>query len=369
MSDFDFPTVNASELELDTATSEKFAEENPQTSAWLFRNIAKIKDFMDAYNVNFTKAKDQLGAPDPLPQYYNFGRLSQVFVDAKGISWASDTGALKITGTVSLEEFDTGDLAEGANLYYTEMRIVSLIQDGVGIAWAHPADGQLVGNLDFTTFTTDDIQEGSTNLFFHEISGAVISDPDDLTHVFMNSRANWYPYDTLDEDNAYMNTFHLHNDGRTITGLANGGTFRSILGYTTQGGGKFYFEAKIGRVGSTVPIIGIAEPLSANIATYAGGTATSFGYAADGHTYNNAVGTVVASLAANDIVGVAVDFAGGTVDFYKNNALVHSYTGLTLGLSNIALSMDGTNPGKCTLRTQLDQFTYSPPSGYVQWSL
>ena len=77
-------------------------------------------------------------------------------------------------GDVSLSPFDTGDLAEGSNLYFTnervDDRVAALIQDGTGLSWTY-VDGSdtLTGNVSLAPFDTDDLSEGSTNLYWTDV--------------------------------------------------------------------------------------------------------------------------------------------------------------------------------------------------------
>jgi len=64
----------------------------------------------------------------------------------------------------------TTDLSEGTNLYYTDERVddrvAALIQDGVGITKTYDDAGNLLNiAIDFTEFDSDDIIEGAVNTF------------------------------------------------------------------------------------------------------------------------------------------------------------------------------------------------------------
>ena len=75
-------------------------------------------------------------------------------------------------GTAGLN-ITTADVPEDGNLYFTDERVddrVSvLIQDGPGISWAYndPAN-TLTPTVTLDPFTTDDLAEGSVNLYFTE---------------------------------------------------------------------------------------------------------------------------------------------------------------------------------------------------------
>lgn len=72
-----------------------------------------------------------------------------------------------VTGTVStLSNHDTTDLAEGANLYFTNTRAIGAFTAGNGIAIE--ANGLVVSSGEASTFTgnTDGVAEGVTNFYF-----------------------------------------------------------------------------------------------------------------------------------------------------------------------------------------------------------
>jgi len=98
-------------------------------------------------------------------------RVSALIQNGTGITWTYDDNANTLTANVSLSPFDTDDLAEGSlNLYYTDERvddrISALIQNGTGLTWTYnDVSNTLTGNVSLTPFDTDDLAEGSTNLY------------------------------------------------------------------------------------------------------------------------------------------------------------------------------------------------------------
>lgn len=74
-----------------------------------------------------------------------------------------------VTGTVSdISNHDTGDLAEGTNLYYTDTRARGAISATGDISY-DPATGVISftdAGTDLSAFDTDDLTEGTTNLYF-----------------------------------------------------------------------------------------------------------------------------------------------------------------------------------------------------------
>jgi len=96
-------------------------------------------------------------------------RAAALIQDGTGLAWTYSDVGNTLTGNISLASFDTGDLSEGSNLYYTDERVddraAALIQDGTGLAWTYSDVGNtLTGNISLASFDTDDLSEGS-NLY------------------------------------------------------------------------------------------------------------------------------------------------------------------------------------------------------------
>ena len=89
-----------------------------------------------------------------------------------GITWAYDDAAGTLTPTIHLTSFDTGQLAEGSNLYFTDERVddrvANLIKNGTGINWTYnDAANTLTPTVTLAPFSTSQLVEGS-NLYFTE---------------------------------------------------------------------------------------------------------------------------------------------------------------------------------------------------------
>jgi hypothetical protein len=98
-------------------------------------------------------------------------RISSLIQNGIGINWSYDDPSNTLTGNVTLAPFSTDDLSEGSNLYYTDERVddrVSvLIQNNTGISWNYSdAVGTFTPTINISDFTTDDLPQGTTNLYF-----------------------------------------------------------------------------------------------------------------------------------------------------------------------------------------------------------
>jgi hypothetical protein len=88
-----------------------------------------------------------------------------------GLTWTYDDTANTLVGNVSLSGFDTDALSEGTtNLYFTDERVddrvSNLMTEGTGINLVYnDTANTLTASIDFTEFTTDDVIEGTTNLY------------------------------------------------------------------------------------------------------------------------------------------------------------------------------------------------------------
>jgi len=138
----------------------------------------------------------------------------------------------------------------------------------------------------------------------------------------------------------------------TYAGSSNAFTFGTM--FVTSG--KWYFETTVTAIGTNTPSIGVASIDAQNtVLTY---TAT---YNSDGtHT---GTGANYATYTTNDVIGVALDCDGGTVAFYKNNALQGTVTLVsgTIGLTPFTgLILNSTLAFNFGQRP----FTYTPPTGF-----
>ena len=77
--------------------------------------------------------------------------------------------------SVDMSDFDTGDLAEGSNLYHTTERVQDVVggqlvtngsHTGISFAYDDANDGAIDATVSLSGFSTDNLSEGSTNEYF-----------------------------------------------------------------------------------------------------------------------------------------------------------------------------------------------------------
>ena len=108
-------------------------------------------------------------------------RVNALLINGTGITKAYNDSLNTLTLGVTLAPFTTTNLAEGVNLYYTDERVEDrmaavLYKGGRGtgpdaITWTH-VDGldRIFPTVSLTPFSTDDLAEGTTNLYLTENS-------------------------------------------------------------------------------------------------------------------------------------------------------------------------------------------------------
>jgi len=175
----------------------------------------------------------------------------------------------------------------------------------------------------------------------------------------------------------------LSNGNLTATRGTTGNTNGLVRSLSSKSSGKWYYEIRIdttnGPGGGDWSTHGIATSALATSA-YVGSNASSYGYEhSTGNKYNNGSWSAFgATLAAADILGVAVDLDNGKIWFAKNNTWQASgdpaagtnaaYTGIS-GTFYPAASLykTGTTQHTLTARFSPANLTYSPPSGFSAW--
>lgn len=99
-------------------------------------------------------------------------RVNALMINSTSVTWTYDDNANTLKADVNLTPFSTDDLTEGStNLYFSneaiDDRVDALIQNGTGLDWVYDDNSNtLTGTVDLTPFDTDNLSEGSTNLYF-----------------------------------------------------------------------------------------------------------------------------------------------------------------------------------------------------------
>jgi hypothetical protein len=136
---------------------------------------------------------------------------------------------------------------------------------------------------------------------------------------------------------------------------------RATIGVSS---GKWYWEILVNS-SATANMVGVANS-SATLSQYLGQNANGWGYYSDGQKYNNGSGSNYgASFTTNDIIGVALDMAAGTLVFYKNNSSQGTaFSGLS-GTLFPAVS-DASSASSANLICNFGQspFAYTAPTGF-----
>ena len=149
----------------------------------------------------------------------------------------------------------------------------------------------------------------------------------------------------------------------SITGATLGVLVRATISKST---GKWYWEVTIGACVTFSPIAGGIAKSTAALTTYLGGDANGWGYyGSNGKKINNATQAAYGlTYVQNDIIGVALDCDGGTVECFKNGASQGvMYSGLS-GTFFGAASGAGGGSQIITANFGASTFTYTPPAGF-----
>lgn len=143
--------------------------------------------------------------------------------------------------------------------------------------------------------------------------------------------------------------------------VATWGIAKGVVSFQTE---KWYWEVRIDVLPAADRcIIGIGED-TATLNQYVGQSAFAYGYRDNAKKVNNATdATYGASLAANDVVGIAYDGNAKTLTFYKNGTSQGTaFTGFSGAFRPMVSLFNGA---KATINFGEAALTYSPPSGFV----
>jgi hypothetical protein len=146
------------------------------------------------------------------------------------------------------------------------------------------------------------------------------------------------------------------------------GFYRSVRANYSVAAGKLFWEITINAIGAQRPIVGIGQ-VNSSLETNVGGDAYGYGYGGvAGNKYEaGVVSAYGTALGVGDVVGVALDITGLTVNFYKNNAALGAIA-IPAGKSWFPMASLFTLNTQLTANFGEQAFTYGPPVGYTSLS-
>lgn len=129
--------------------------------------------------------------------------------------------------------------------------------------------------------------------------------------------------------------------------------------------GKWYVEFKCPSSFVSSVLVGIGLRTVTLVNSYA--AAGVYFYQSNGYWWKDGAGTAGwATYAWTDVIGMAYDADALTVKFYKNNVLQGTITGLSSASDRFPLIALYSLNDAMYLRSNANDFTYSPPSGYIK---
>ena len=179
-----------------------------------------------------------------------------------------------------------------------------------------------------------------------------------------NGRGNYCiinPLDLRPGSNAVSRT-----NGNLNVSYSTGGSTATAMGSMVLPSGKWYAEASY--TGGTMAQAYVGVTRSDYLSGVAANTGQVF-YIGNGQKRINGTDTAYgASFAVNDIIGMAVDTAAGTIEFFKNNVSQGVITSTTYIQPNLVCFADvqGSTTESLPHWWNFGQrpFSYTPPTGY-----
>ena len=217
---------------------------------------------------------------------------------------------------------------------------------------------------------------------------------EDRTNLDLDSSSNAHTFTTTGDltatyDNPSNNfaTANALSKGSTVV-LSNGNTtiakdsgWLSCMGTFGMDASKWYWEQKVAAVGNANAGITMSKQ---DGTSHSSVDATRIMYGSDGNAYNGQGSTTATgtTFTTGDIISVALDCAGDTIKFYKNDVLIHTETETDISDNEwcpawgMSSGTWDTNFGNGYFATTVvtsavadgngeGQFEYAPPSGYL----
>lgn len=141
------------------------------------------------------------------------------------------------------------------------------------------------------------------------------------------------------------------------------GTWYAVRATKGMTRGKWFWE--VTATDATSLVFGVANA-TADLAKYVGEDAYGWGYiAASGNKITGGSGSAYGNtIAAGDVVGVALDMDVGAIYFYKNGTIQNSGTAAYTGLTGTLYPAVSCQSGTATANFGAIPFVYSVPAGY-----
>ena len=190
------------------------------------------------------------------------------------------------------------------------------------------------------------------------------------------------PTSVWSASDAAANGMTLSNGGLTVTPSGVAG-WQSIRGSVSKTSGKLYVEFKTSAAVSGAVMLGMGNSTADITNSYLGNSNYSFGYNQAGFLYvstgfTGLTTTPAFTVAANDVLQIAVDFTAQRIWLGQNNVWASSgnpsagtapflsFVAATVGALFPGLSFFGTG-GVWTLQSTAASQKYAPPSGFTPW--
>lgn len=158
--------------------------------------------------------------------------VATMIQDGTGISWSYNDASNTLTPTVSLASFDTDDLTEGTNLYYTDERVddrvATLIQDGTGITWTYNDVSNTLTPAVTITQYTDELAQDAVGTILTDSTTVDVTYDDATPSITFAVKADSITSSHIDETDAA-------NIRTSIGAQASDATLTALAAYNTNG--------------------------------------------------------------------------------------------------------------------------------------
>lgn len=158
----------------------------------------------------------------------------------------------------------------------------------------------------------------------------------------------------------------LSNANATATKTSGSLVGVGAVGDTAKSSGKWYAEFTVASAAGSFSGCGIT-PVSSSRVAFIGAQADCYGYLLNGGKYFDTVyfGIQYSNYTSGDVIGVAVDIDGNTIEFFKNN-VTQGQESVTLNAASYVLAMSSDTAN--VAYTIVADMNYAPPAGFSKWT-